>query len=371
MFQDLRLKRYLLLVVLVVSLSAVFHGLWLLDLIPWSIGYSDVMAFWNRASVPGFPYIDKLMEYSVLTGVFVQLAGALGTQPGYYTFSVIFLILASAAATYFLYQINPANRNRILSFWIFAPSLILFSTHNWDIFAVLFSILAFYFFNKGNKNLAAVFLALGFSAKFFPVIYLAPLLLKEENWKNRWKILGVFLAAVLLVNGYFMIANFDGWSQFFRINSERNSNMESIWTVARYLIPPLSVKGINILSFLFFAGSYLAVLWKLRSASLLTLSAVGTLLFLIFNKIFSAQYLIWLLPFLVLLPFRANKFWFYSMEFSNWIVVFMSLQWWFIARDNFYFFASMPFIFLRHLGLLIILFSIIKWAKLSDRSRKY
>src|SRR3989344_2536881 len=98
-FQDFKLRRYLFLTVLVVFLSAFFHGLWLFELLPWPVVYSDVMAFWHRASAPGFPYLDKLMEYPVLTGIFVQLAGVFGSRSGYYIFNSFFLILGSAAIT--------------------------------------------------------------------------------------------------------------------------------------------------------------------------------------------------------------------------------------------------------------------------------
>jgi len=205
-------------------------------------------------------------------------------------------------------------------------------------------------------------LALGFSFKFYPVIYLIPLLIKQPNSKNALKIVLIFLAIVGIINIPFMIANFSGWFFFFKLNSARLPNFDSIWTAIRYFLPYLhnNAQRINVISSALLASFYFYSVWKFRKESFLKLCFIVTLGFLIFNKVFSPQYILWLLPFFVL--FQPPKlYWFYLLEFSNLIVLFIALRWFFIEQSFSYMFWSMPFIFLRHLILIYLLSNI--WNK--------
>ncbi len=350
------MQKFILTIVAVGLFSTAFHGLGLIKGAPWQIVYSDSLAFYQRISAPGLPYLSKNIEYPVITGWFMQSMAWLGqSRAGYFIFNSLFLILIAAAATYFLYQLAPEpNRKRLWQFWIFAPSMLIFSVYNWDLIAVLFSLAAFYFAQKNKSGWAAFFLALGFSAKLYPVIYLPILILK--NKKGWLKIIAVFLATFLILNSFFLIANFAGWSYFFTLNNLRNSNPDSIWTIVRFFFRNLNVPAINFLSLSFFGGSYLFLLWKRRTENLIKLSFAATLLFLIFNKVFSPQYLLWLLPFFVLLP-QIKKSWFYVLEFSNLAVFFIILPWFLISKDITYFYYASPFVLIRHAALIALLFS--------------
>lgn len=363
--QSLRICLFAIL--LVGLLSAGFHGLGLIKGAPWHIVYSDTLGFYQRISAPGLPYLNKSIEYPVITGFFIQLMATLGqTRAGYYILTSLFLILFAALTTYFLYQIIPEqNRKRLWQFWIFAPSMLIFLTYNWDIIALLFVILAFYFMQKDKDLWAAFFLALGFCSKFYPIIYLLPLILKNHsNVLKNVRIIGIFLLTAIIINLPFIFLNFNGWSYFYALNQLRNSNPDSIWTIARYFFRGLNVPTINLLSFLFFGLSYGAVIWKFKKANTLFLCFAATLLFLIFNKVFSPQYLLWLLPFFVLLPSsnlpRWTTAWFYALEFSNLAAFFIILPWFLISKDIAYFYYAAPFVLIRHIALISILFLTLK-----------
>lgn len=353
-------KPFLIGIIAVGLLSAAFHGLGLFSNIPWHIVYSDVLGFFQRAAESGFPYLDKPMEYPVLTGLFIHLMAVLGqNRAGYYILSALFLILFAAVATYFLYRITPEeNRKKLWLYWIFAPSMLIFLTFNWDILTLLFVILAFYFIKKDKDYLAAFFLALGFAGKLYPVLYLIPLLLRKPNFKTVSKLIGVFLITVFAVNAFFLFSNFDGWSYFYTLNSLRNSNPDSIWTIARFFFRGLDVPAINLISLLLFGSSYTFLIWKLRRQNTLVLCFVATLLFLIFNKVFSPQYILWLLPFFVLLP-AIKKKWFYTLEFSNLAAFFLILPWHLISKEVIYFYYSAPFVVIRHIALIAILIAVL------------
>ncbi len=368
-----RLRFYIFLIIAVGFFSASFHGLGLLKSAPWNIVYSDVLGFFEKAIAPGFPYIDKLIEYPVLTGIFVQVMGFVGgTRAGYYFLSALFLVLFGVIATYFLYKIAAEDKDKnkkLLIYWIFAPSMFIFFVYNWDIMAILFSILAFYFVQKKNNAMAAFFLALGFVSKFFPIIYLPILLIKQKNAKEWVKIISVFLITAISINGYLALSNFTGWSYFFSLNSIRNSNPDSIWTVLRFFIFDFSVNQINTISLILFVMTFGWLIWRFRKAQFMTLCFIATILFLLFNKVFSPQYVLWLLPFLVVLPLNIRAP-FYAWEFSNLAALFAILPW-FFTKDINYFYGSIPFVIIRHAALLVILVKAIDLARISDGFPEY
>lgn len=357
------LRRYIFLIILVGFLSAGFHGLGFIKSVPWHVVYSDTLGFWDRVAAPGFAYVSKPIEYPLLTGFFIQLAGMIGkTKLGYYLVSVVGLIAAAAVATYFLYQLLPeSQRKNLFQYWIFAPTMLVFVTSNWDILAITLITAALYFFQKEKLHWGAFFLSLGFSAKFYPILYLPILLLKKRGWKDWAKIIGIFVGTTLALNGFFMLYHFDTWSYFYTLNTFRDPNPDSIWTIFRFFVWPLEISTINWLSLILFSASYFYLIWQQRQESLVKLFAIATLLFVLFNKIFSPQYLLWLLPFWVLLPnLWQNKKLFYSLEFSNLATFFVILPWFFLGRDIFYFYLAAPFVILRHLILAFILFQLLK-----------
>ena len=351
------LRHYLFFIILVGILSASFHGLGLIKAVPWHLVYSDTLGFFDRVAAPGFAYISKPIEYPILTGFFIQLAGMIGkTKAGYYLASITGLIACAAIATYFLCQILPElQRGRLLKYWIFAPSMLIFLTSNWDVFAITLVAIFFYLLYKEQPYWASFFLALAFSAKFYPILYLAPLLLKKPNLKEWLKILGIFSITVLALNGYFLIYHFNTWSYFYTLNTFRDPNPDSIWTIIRYFIYPMEVKTVNWLSLILFGSSYFYLIWRHRRESLLKLFMLATLLFVLCNKIFSPQYVLWLLPFFVLY-FPPPSFWFYLLEFSNLGAFFAILPWFFLGHNLFYFYLSAPFVILRHIVLFYIFF---------------
>ncbi|MBI3114647.1 MAG: hypothetical protein HYZ07_01670, partial [Candidatus Harrisonbacteria bacterium] len=120
---------------------------------------------------------------------------------------------------------------------------------------------------------------------------------------------------------------------------------------ARFFFRGLDVAGINALSLTLFVGAYAWVMARFRKAPMLQLCFAATLLFLITNKIFSPQYVLWLLPFFVLLP--AIRSWqFYLLEGANLATFFAILPWFFFGHDMFYFYLASPFVMLRHAALI-------------------
>lgn len=324
----------IILSIVVVVLSALFHWLGAIRLIPWHIGYSDIAPFFQKALEPGLPYIDKLMEYPVMTGMFIQAMGFVGkTFEGYYVGSAMGLILLTGASSYFLLKMaDQDTHRRILCFWVLAPSMFLFSVYNWDVLTLFFVVLALYALRSQRYYRVSAFLALGFSSKFYPIIYMLPLLILAPLTK-RGKLVVVlaFLFVSAAVNVPFMIAHYQGWFYFFSFNAARLPNVDSPWNVLGVMIPsPLDVNVINKISLVLFLVGSLWLCGILRKGEVEAGFFGVTLLFLLFSKVFSPQYLLWLLPFFTLVLPPSKKL-FYALEFSNAVVLFSTLS--FLFRD--------------------------------------
>lgn len=343
------------------TLSAVLHGIGLLPNAPWHFVYSDIIPFYDKAVAAGLPYLNKLIEYPVLTGLFVHFMGIIGGNKGwYYFFSAIGLVGFAGAATFILYKFRqwvPIEKS-LLSFWIFAPSMAVFLIYNWDVIAVFFVIAAFYFVQRGNHYAAAALLAFGFSSKFYPAIYLVPLVLAQKPLSRKISVVAIFIATALLINGFFMIANWEGWAYFFIFNNLRNANPDSIWAAVQLLTGLLKASTINIISFLSFGVTYSLFLWRFRTQHPIFLSLGGTMLFLLFNKVFSPQYILWLLPFFVLMP--PPKRWFYLFEFSNLAALLAILAWLFLSKEQIYAQLTVLFVLIRHFALFILFLQVLR-----------
>lgn len=337
------------------ALSGVFHGFGLTMALPWRVVYSDVLAFFPRATAHGLPYRDIQFEYPVLTGIFIRLAGAIGrTQTGYYIVSAAALVLLTAVTTWLLAKMTPAEgRRRLWIYWVFAPSMFIFSIVNWDMIAVFFTVAALYALTKKKGVLAAASLALGFSSKFYPVLYLVPLLVALKGSAARVKAAVSFAATAIAINIFFILSNFKGWFYFFELNSRRDPNPDSFWGVIRFLTPELKTAWVSAGTLVLFAVGYLLILKKYRNASTPKSWFLITLFFLLTNKVFSPQYTLWLLPFFVLLP-AVQKRWFYTLEGANLIVFFAILAWLFETSHAATPLVSNIFVVVRHIALLAL-----------------
>ncbi len=371
------MRKQLGIVALVLLGSALFHGLGIQvgsqRVLPWHIAYTDTLGFATRALAPGIAYIDKRIEYPVIIGLVIDLAGKIGQSVvGYYAASVALLLAAAVVGTYVLRKYSDlSGEGNLWRYWIFAPSLLMFGVYNWDLLAVCFAICALYAMAREKDYWAAFWIALGCSTKLFPVLFLVPLLLRQSDWKKRGTLLSIFTLVTIVLNGYFIWKAFPNWHYFFELNQARNSNIDSIWTTIRFLLSPYfgTVSQINAFSLALFAGIYGWVMWQFRKADTLKLCAAGVLIFLLTNKIFSPQYLLWLLPFFALLKMPKLR-WFYALEAANLCVVFIVLRWFFLGQNLIYFYWSAPFVVIRHSILIYIFVQLIKSLETKNLSPK-
>jgi uncharacterized membrane protein len=263
------------------------------------------------------------LEYPVLTGLVMYAAAKLSdTADGFLLWNVVFLSLFAVATTFVLYR--SVDDQRRIAFWALGPPLFLYAFHNWDLIAVFFSVLALHYWRRENTLGTGIALALGASAKLYP-IFLAPALgvaiLRRDRGLRRdgWRFGLGFAGAAALVNGPFLLANPNLFLETYRFHLRRSPNFETFWYALREYGDRWHIQafrhgtdqqtlGASVLVLLLTGLSGICLLvWRQRLDPVWGAFA-SVLVFMVSNKIFSVQYALWILPFFALLDLRPIKF---------------------------------------------------------------
>jgi uncharacterized membrane protein len=188
-----------------------------------------------------------------------------------------------------------------------APVVALAGFVNWDLLAIALTSASLAAWSRRNPAVAGMWLGLAVAAKFYPLVIVGPIVLLCVR-RGQWRALGVFLAGALgswlVVNVPVMLANFEGWSRFYTFSRERGMDFGSPWyalTLVGIDIPGDAVNSLATGSFLLACA---AIAWLvLRAPQPPRLAAVAFLTvgaFVLTNKVYSPQYMLWVLPLAVL-----------------------------------------------------------------------
>ena len=176
---------------------------------------------------------------------------------------------------------------------------------------------------KKKDTYGTIFLALGFATKFYPIFFLIPVLMQRPL--KDWFVQGsIFVGTFLLLNAYFIINSFDVWYYIFGFHSDRGPNIDSVWYLVRHIFPALSYGAINVLTLILFVLLYFYIIVKYRKEEHALTWLLVLLAFLIANKVLSPQYVLWMLPFIVLLGIDLRAY--YALEVANLAVLFATIN---------------------------------------------
>ena len=297
--------------------------------------YTDVLALYyaeglNEGKVP---YKDHAVEYPVVTGYFMGLLGlpvhAYGEKhpdinQGQWFYNANALVL-SALAVVTAAVILALRRRRPWDAAIFALSPIIFftATVNWDFLAIGLAATGLLAWARRRPVVAGVLLGLGGAAKLWPLFLLGPMFVLALRSRRLPAFLPAFVSAAVAwvaVNAPVFLLYRDSWNRFFDLNTTRPVDWGTFWYIGRYLDSKwhtgaagdrgpfqwLSdhIPVLNVLSYgLFFLACLAIALLCLLAPRRPRLSQVAFLVvaaFLIFSKVWSQQYVLWLLPLVVL-----------------------------------------------------------------------
>lgn len=205
---------------------------------------------------------------------------------------------------------------------------------NWDMFPVALTALGMMFWARRRPGWAGIMLGLGMAAKLYPLLLLGPLLLlclRSGRMKQFGTLLVTFAASWAIANLPVYLLARDQWLSFWTFNSDRGGDFGSIWYVLSLAGHP--VEDLNKINFLIFALACAAIGLlillapqrpRFGSVAFLVLAA-----FLITNKVYSPQYVLWLLPFVIL----ARPRWRDWLVFTTGEMVYFVAIWWHLGGN--------------------------------------
>jgi hypothetical protein len=247
------------------------------------------------------------VEYPALTGLIMWLISFF-VEPAQFAWVDYFRITASLHVILYAitaYYIKVLAGRKWAIVFIISPAVLYSLNRNWDIWAIVAMIWAIYLFEKGKFRMSAVVLAVSIATKLFPIVLLFPIFIyfmRRKEFRIFIEYFAITMGSWLLINIPFMIINFRGWSYFYEFSYKRGLGSASIFEVTGILgfgIPTWSIL-FYILNALLFGGLGL-YLWKSARNVPLTESAFFTMFaFILFNKQYSMQYVIWLAALAVL-----------------------------------------------------------------------
>ena len=198
-----------------------------------------------------------------------------------------------------------------------APTVAAAALVNWDLLAVALTAAGVLAWSRSRPGLAGVLLGLGMAAKLYPALLLGPLLLlclRSGRMRAYGRLLVGFAVSWLVVNLPVLVLAPAAWLDFWTFNADRSGDFGSIWYV--FSLAGHDVPHLNVVSAGLFALACLLIgLLVVAAPRRPRFGAVAFLVvaaFLMTNKVYSPQYVLWLLPFVVLARPRWRDWWVFT-----------------------------------------------------------
>ncbi|MGW0930381.1 glycosyltransferase family 87 protein [Streptomyces sp. NPDC002644] len=293
--------------------------------------YSDIPHLYHAR---GFaqdlvPYFDRLpdqmefLEYPVLTGVFMEVAswltpdgGSYQDQSQNYWMVNAGMLMVCAAVIAVCAARTHARRPWDGLLVALAPAFALTATINWDLLAVALTAAAMLMWARSRPLAFGVLLGLATAAKLYPVFLLVPLLAlcwRAGRVREYATAVAGAAGAWLVVNLPVMLFAFEGWSKFYRFSQERSVDYGSFWLLLNQRLDMgLTPETVNplalVLTVAALAGGMALALAAPRRPRFAQLAFLAVAAFILTNKVYSPQYVLWLVPLAALARPRWRDF---------------------------------------------------------------
>lgn len=287
----------------------------------------DVVPYFDR--IPdkvsgGMPYL----EYPVLTGLFMEIASwftphgsdLVQREQIYWLVNSAMLLVCTVVT---VVAVARTHRRRPWDALLvaLAPALALNATINWDLLAIALTAVGMLLWARKRPLAAGVLIGLATAAKLYPVLLLGPLLLlclRAGRMRAFAKAFAGAAAAWLLVDVPVMLTHDaggwhirEGWAQFYTYSQTRPVDFGSLWLlISQQTGDPLT--GANAyaiaLMLLLCAGVAALILYAPRRPRFAQVAFLVIAAFVLTNKVYSPQYVLWLIPLAVLARPRWRDF---------------------------------------------------------------
>lgn len=299
----------------------------------------------------GSPAI-RYMEYPVLTGIYQYLSMTLAKTYSALT-KLVSLPLVAEVVMFFNISAFGLGLAWLATVWatallagrriwdaalVAASPLVIFQIFtNFDALAAACAAGAMLAWARRRPAVAGVLIGVGVALKLYPLLLMVPLVILAVR-TGRWRAVGTTaLAAVgtwILVNLPVLLLFPRGWSEFFRLNTRRGDDMDSLYNVVKsftgwggfdphlgFWEPPSVTNAVTALLFaLCCVGIAYVALTAQHRPRVAQLAFLVVAAFLLTNKVWSPQYSLWLVPLAVLaLPHRRILLAWMTIDALVWI----------------------------------------------------
>lgn len=310
--------------------------------------YSDFPElFRNRGLGSGvFPIVGSgsQFEYPVLIGLIAGVTAWL--VPGgdenaraLAYFDVNTVLLAAVAMVAVLATARmPGRRPWDAAMVAVAPGIVLAGSINWDLWAACLLAVGMYLFARQRLVAAGVLIGLATATKLYPVLVLGAILLlavRTGRWRPLLVSAGAAAAAWVLVNLPFAAANPSGWAFFFQYSADRGAGYSSAWFAYNLVAGRLGWSGLGADAVSWWSGGLFVAacagiaavaLTAPRRPRLAQLAFLVVAAFILTGKVYSPQYVVWLIPLLALARPRWRDFLIWQgIEALHWAAIWMYL----------------------------------------------
>lgn len=314
----------------------------------YSTCYSDFPElFRNRGLASGiFPILGSgsQFEYPVLLGLIAGVTawlvpGGNADARALAYFDINTVLLAAVAMVAVLVTARmPGRRPWDAAMVAVAPGIILAGSINWDLWAACLLAVGMYLFARQRLVAAGVLIGLATAIKLYPVLVLGAILLLAVR-TGRWRPLlvtgGSAAAAWVLVNLPFAAANPSGWAFFFQYSAERGAGYSSAWFAYNLVAGRLGWAGLGADAVSWLSGGLFVAacagiaavaLTAPRRPRLAQLAFLVVAAFILTSKVYSPQYVVWLIPLLALARPQWRDFLVWQgIEALHWAAIWMYL----------------------------------------------
>jgi len=316
--------------------------------------WSDLNNYYSNAGdvLHGLiPYSEMKFEYPPLALVFMIVPRLIAEDlQGFYYASALLSYLFFVIGIFFMLKIadeveQPRSRIYVMALGTLLFTNIFIVARN-DVYPTVMVIISIWFYLRKSYGLSFAMMALGTMTKIYPVILIPVLLipfLAKKDWRNAAKYLGISATVCFLIEIPFLIADPSTAFAYLTYHSARGIQIESITASFLLFLNAFACPGLVTVNFgygsdniagatadaiapcmsILMAAVFVFLIWILvrihrariddwrRLTLLVGLISVTTLmLFISVNKVYSAQYAIWIL---MLLPLAIM-----ASSYENW-----------------------------------------------------
>ena len=165
--------------------------------------------------------------------------------------------------------------------------------------------LAIYWFDRKRFDYSALAIGISISTKFLPIFLLLPIVLilwRRNEIKTLVRYLAITAATFAVINIPVLLTTPEGWLRFYQLNFDRGQDWGSAWYALSSLGVPLG--STNFFAILALLVAVLVVsLFIFGTKETVTLADVSFIvlaLVMVASKVYSPQYVLWLVPLAVI-----------------------------------------------------------------------